>query len=88
MRAHVLRWLGWGWPGDAIRQAPTVAEAIQAGQAAHNAMTCAGPHLPKCAAGPHGVTYRRADDGLVSRMTWREVALALRTGSLQASLLP
>lgn len=83
MRLHALRWLvGNSWQGDAMKQAATLDDAIRIGREEYGSSGYSGPHLPICHAGPHGVTYRRSYDEQPVLMTWREVALALRTGSM------
>lgn len=87
MRQHVVAWLGRGWPGDAIRQAPTVADAAAVAREAHGSSGGTGPHLPHYSCGPSGVTYYRESGDDAHHLTWHEVAKAVRSGATQLSLL-
>lgn len=88
MRRYVLAWIGHGWPGDEIRDAPSLEEAERA---IHDSLGVRGaggfgPHAPRITCSPRGVTYNREIDAPEQRMTWREVVTAIRSGGTQARL--
>jgi len=87
MRGWVLRRLA----SAEIAGAPSLTEAIAAARRIHGDGGHGGtaPHRPHFRCGPDGVTWRRVvwpEESPAYRLTWREVAVALRAGAEQLTL--
>lgn len=90
LRQFVLDWCGRGWQGVAIRNAPSTEAAAERARDILGAAGFCGPHYPTIDGTPAGVVYSRDPPGEPGtrryRLTWRQVAEALRAPATQLPL--